>query len=170
MFPRYFQICFNHCVTEYLAFYQETNTIFFFLRQQFYLILILEVKSSLFSSLWVEVSMVVLVWSVSEDLRQQKEKLVNSSKTPCWDTHAVSLFHHQPSTWTFIYKHISTYICVCLCACLYAYLHVVCLNVLGTILVQEDAIMRYQSSSTLATQAHVISWIYVVICSETSGI
>lgn len=80
--PGIFRFALINCVTEYLAFYQETNTIIF-LREQFYLSLILEVKSYLFSSLWVEVSMVVPVWSVSEDLRQQKEKLVNSSKTPC---------------------------------------------------------------------------------------
>jgi len=60
------------------------------------------------------------------------------------------------------------YMCVCVYVCIY--LHVVYLDVLGTVLIQEDQLTRYQSSSALATQVLVISWIYVVICSETSGI
>lgn len=73
--------------------------------------------------------MVVPVWSISEDLRQQKEKLINSSKTPrerCTQSLSVS----PSSTWAFIYKHISTYICLCVYVCIYVYVCVcVCIYV-----------------------------------------
>lgn len=57
---------------------------------------------------------------------------------------------------------------MCVYVCIY--LHMIYLNILGTVLIQEDQLMRYQSSSALATQVLVISWIYVAVCSETSGI